>query len=637
MAFGTLQAKIVAVLLIFMVAPLAGVGAYFFYSVDRDLGSVEEEQVKSYSASGIGLLRQMGEDALNVAKSYTYWEEFRAAAETRDMPWIEENVLTVTDVVSTVHFAAVADLDGNVIGAAGPEGLFGATLDAGLMERFRETPDFHGLTLVGDRLALIVVSGATNEEATLPPTAAMVFGRYVDEAVVSQLEQVLHAEVRASAGADAAEDGFRVVDAADGRYGESVVELAGWNGERLGALAVSAKLAASDRTFANLRLTLALVAGTLVLAAAALLVWLRRNIVRPVQRIAASLGAVAAGDLSASLDERDRRRRDEIGALTAAFETMRSGFGRVVGDVRALSETLSASASRTAALAASSKADGERMNASVGELAEGARLRQASAADSAQSMQEMAVGIGRIAAGAAAVTDAAHEANGLAASGGALMEAAIAQMRDMQRSMEASIEAAEAQREQANRVAEVLELISSVAKQTNLLALNASIEAARAGEAGRGFAVVAGEVRKLAEQSGEATETIAGLLDAVRHGASQTTAALQEAAASIGDGARKLDVAYERFGDIRGSMASVGGQVEDVSAVAQQIAAGSEQVSASVDEMASFSADAAQRAVELRGYASEQYARMDTLTDSMRQLEEASRTLYRMVEHMKTK
>ncbi|HZG74831.1 MAG TPA: methyl-accepting chemotaxis protein, partial [Paenibacillus sp.] len=249
----------------------------------------------------------------------------------------------------------------------------------------------------------------------------------------------------------------------------------------------------------------------------------------------------------------------------------------------------------------------------------------------------MAVGIGRIAASAASVTETAQEANGLAADGGALMEAAMGQMRAMQRSMETSIAAAEAQREQANRVAEVLELISSVAKQTNLLALNASIEAARAGEAGRGFAVVAGEVRKLAEQSGEASETIAGLLDGVRRGAATVAAALQASAVDVGDGARKLDVAYERFGDIRGAMASVGGQVEDVSAVAQQLAAGAEQVSASVDEMASFSADAAERAVELRGYASEQYARMDALADSMRQLEEASQTLYRLVEHMKTK
>ena len=69
-------------------------------------------------------------------------------------------------------------------------------------------------------------------------------------------------------------------------------------------------------------------------------------------------------------------------------------------------------------------------------------------------------------------------------------------------------------------------LIRSVAEQTKLLALNATIEAARAGELGRGFAIVASEVKALAGQTADATETITDRIQAVETRARECTASI---------------------------------------------------------------------------------------------------------------
>ncbi len=87
----------------------------------------------------------------------------------------------------------------------------------------------------------------------------------------------------------------------------------------------------------------------------------------------------------------------------------------------------------------------------------------------------------------------------------------------------------------ADRVGDVVRLITDIASRTNLLALNATIEAARAGAAGKGFAVVAGEVKGLATQTGKATEEIATQITAIRAATGEAVTAVREVSAAIAE------------------------------------------------------------------------------------------------------
>lgn len=126
-------------------------------------------------------------------------------------------------------------------------------------------------------------------------------------------------------------------------------------------------------------------------------------------------------------------------------------------------------------------------------------------------------------------------------------------------------------KESSSGVAKVAELIASIATQTSVLALNANIEAARAGVHGKGFSVVASEVRKLAEQTAEATAEIQSKVSAI--GSDITTAV----------------AAIDR----------IASHTEELSGVSHQMAAAAEEQHLATQEMAQNLERAAHRTSEI--------------------------------------
>jgi methyl-accepting chemotaxis protein len=164
------------------------------------------------------------------------------------------------------------------------------------------------------------------------------------------------------------------------------------------------------------------------------------------------------------------------------------------------------------------------------ELDRGASVTRERASAVAAASEETTANMQTVAAAATELNTSAQDVSSQVAKTADIARQAVGKAEDANKTV-AVLSAA------ADRIGEVVDLISTIAAQTNLLALNATIEAARAGEAGKGFAVVAQEVKALSGQTARATKEIA---DQVANVQANTKGAV-EAIGMVGSTIAELD------------------------------------------------------------------------------------------------
>jgi len=151
----------------------------------------------------------------------------------------------------------------------------------------------------------------------------------------------------------------------------------------------------------------------------------------------------------------------------------------------------------------------------------------------------------------------------------------------------------------AQRIGEVVSIITDIAEQTNLLALNATIEAARAGDAGKGFAVVASEVKNLATQTARATEEIGGQVAEVQsstNSAAEAISKITRSIAGVNEIAAAISAAVEEQGSATQEIAR---NVEEASTGTQEVSSNISGVSDAANQTGESAEDVLSTAREL--------------------------------------
>lgn len=352
---------------------------------------------------------------------------------------------------------------------------------------------------------------------------------------------------------------------------------------------MSSDFRTSERRFDDPMVTIALiVVGLMMAALLAGIQFARRfideSIVSPLNTTAQAMERMAQGDYS--FEAEGRERSDEIGIMAQSMEVFRQvGIAQKKAQIEqkqvvdALSGALTKLAARDLehrlpdpfpaeyeglrenynhSISSLMEAIGtvrvgaggvmrsvKEIQAAADDLARRNETQAASLEETAASLREVSNTVQASARTAAAVRETTQEAHRQASDGGDVVAQAVDAMAAIEQS--------------SQQIAQIINVIDSIAFQTNLLALNAGVEAARAGEAGRGFAVVASEVRALAQRTADAARDIKSLI--------------QNSSTQVETGVDLVGRTGERLQAIVAKVAEISGLIEEIAESSQKQAA----------------------------------------------------------------
>ncbi len=271
-----------------------------------------------------------------------------------------------------------------------------------------------------------------------------------------------------------------------------------------------------------------------------LALWIARIVSRPLQQAVSLARDVADGDLTRDIEVQSKC---ETGQLMQALKDMTTNLQRLVGQVRAGTDTI--------ATASGQIASGNQ------DLSARTEQQASSLEETASSMEELTSTVKQNADNARQANQLAQSASGIAVKGGDV----VGQVVDTMSSIN----------ESSRKIVDIISVIDGIAFQTNILALNAAVEAARAGEQGRGFAVVASEVRNLAQRSAAAAKDIKALIS--------------DSVEKVENGSRLVNEAGTTMNEIVSSITRVTDIMAEITAASVEQSSGIEQVNTAIVQM----------------------------------------------------
>ena len=308
-----------------------------------------------------------------------------------------------------------------------------------------------------------------------------------------------------------------------------------------------AEMAHSENVFSGVKTTTLVALIIVVVLSVITLVLLLRSIKNSVDTILEGARHIAAGDLRSKImldgDDEFAHIAHQLNTMVESMQKMIRKIKATATDVAGSSEELTANANQSAQVT-------QNVAQSITEVAEAAEKQMSIVTKSSATIDDFQRGLEEVITNQRHAREQTQATAQKATEGNSFVQSTVEQMNSIAQTVQQTGEIVGKLGERSKEIGNIVEIISNISGQTNLLALNAAIEAARAGEHGRGFAVVAEEVRKLAEESQNASQKISELIQSIQEETNQAVASMEEGRREAEKGKENVTATGESFSEI---------------------------------------------------------------------------------------